>query len=128
MVSTSYGSACQMAVDVATEWNTSGQPGSQERGHARVGGHRYFGASDSSAHRLSPSSKTKWNVAFRYAVSESATNCESIACTKSARLRWSRFLVFASISRRLNSEREMLGKFDSRWLARHSAAMNTLLS
>src|SRR5271166_6693923 len=29
MVSTSYGSACQMADVVATEWNTSGQPGAR---------------------------------------------------------------------------------------------------
>src|SRR5271166_3933771 len=40
MVSTSYGSACQMAVDVATEWNTSGQPGARNaamRGSAATG-------------------------------------------------------------------------------------------
>ena len=53
--------------------------GREERGHARVGGDRRFDGSDGSAHGRSPSRRTKWNVAFRYTVSESATNCGSIA-------------------------------------------------
>src|ERR1700759_1200119 len=98
----------------------------QEGGQPRVGRRGDDGGgSDGGTHGRPPSSTTKWNVAFRYCVSDSPTSRGSIAWTKSARLRWSRWRAFASRSRCLNSGSVSRGNPGSAWLLRQSGAMNT---